>query len=115
MAHALDKSGKTPTQDALNGALDFIARVTGVCIPLQDFSRILALYPYANAKLSDHGWGDTELRDIVLDVVSHAFLGSTWPAFDDDAETKAFIERLRFANGEYEKKKRRDSGGDANF
>lgn len=97
LGHALENVGKTPGDDTIAQAVRYISDVSGIVFAPRQFSRILDLYPYAKAKVADYGWGDTEVEEMVLDVVANALLGTRWPLGVDDCDATAFIERLRFA------------------
>lgn len=97
LEHALENAHRSPDEDTLAQSVDFINNVSGVLLTPSQFSRLLDLYPYAKAKVSDYGWGDTEIREMVLDVVANAFLGTRWPIGRDDCDIEVFAQRLRFA------------------
>jgi len=95
--HALEFLGAEPGGDDIMAAAQFIEAATGIALNDNQLWRLLDLYPYAKAKLADCGWGDTELEGIVLDVVSHAFLGSRWPLAEEQCDKEAFLVQLRLA------------------
>lgn len=97
LEHALSNAGKTPAEKTLAMAVQYIGSVSGIVLTHGQFARLLDLYPYAKAKVSDYGWGDTEVEEMVLDVVANAFLGTSWPLGVDDCDIASFIDRLRFA------------------
>jgi hypothetical protein len=97
LEHALENARKAPDEHTVAEAVEFIAQASGVALTPLQFSHLLDLYPYAKAKVADYGWGDTEVREMVLDVVANAFLGTRWPMGVDKCDIGVFTERLRFA------------------
>ena len=97
LEHALENANKVPDEETIAAAVQFISEASGVNLTPPQFSRLLDLYPYAKAKVSDYGWGDTEIGEMVLDVVANAFLGTRWPIGRDDCDVDVFAQRLRFA------------------
>ncbi|KQZ44458.1 hypothetical protein ASD92_28320 [Massilia sp. Root1485] len=99
LKHALENANKVPDEGTIAEAVQFISDVSDVLLSPSQFSRIFDLYPYAEAKIADYGWGDTEVREAVLDVVANAFLGTRWPIGIDDCDVEVFAQRRRFAAG----------------
>ncbi|MGY6257306.1 hypothetical protein ACXIVK_27995 [Paraburkholderia caledonica] len=97
LQHALLHGSQVPTAETLTEAIRYIRKESGVALTPAQFSRLLDLYPYAKSKVADYGWGDTEVEEMVLDVVANAFLGTRWPLGVDDCDVNAFVARLRFA------------------
>jgi hypothetical protein len=97
LEHALEHADKQPDAETIAAAVQFISDASGVTLSPLQFSRLLDLYPYAKAKVADYGWGDTEVSEMVLDVVANAFLGTRWPISRDDCDVEVFAQRLRFA------------------
>ena len=48
-------------------------------------------------KLAAYGWGDTEVRELILDVVANFMANTRWPREKDDVDIQTFIERLKAA------------------
>lgn len=95
LEHALLCFQKSPSIECLQEAVDFLGEEIGIDFLIREFRLLLDLYPYVRVKLADYGWGDTEVRELVLDMVAHAILGSRWPIFGDKCDSEAFAERLR--------------------
>lgn len=98
LSHALEFAAKAPDDSVLTLAVRYIQTRVGISLSCVQFSRLLELYPFVNAKLADYGWGDSEVEQLVLDVLANAFLGSRWPVAGlEHCDVEAFSARLRFA------------------
>jgi len=74
----------------------FVKQNTGLDIPSFVLKNILDLYPEVRIRISqNHGVIDTDVGDILLDCISHFFLGCTWPRGDDDVDINKFTEILQ--------------------
>lgn len=101
--HALQNTGKAPSPECVQSAVEFLQEQADISLAPAELFQLLSLYPFAKAKLADYGWGDTEVADLILDVVAHAFLGSRWPMNGDDCDLQAFLDRLRHAVNSYKR------------
>lgn len=97
VAHALANVHKVPAPEAVASALQVIEREAGICLTAPQFLEILSLYPYQRAKLADYGWGDTEVRELVLDVVANIMANTRWPLGGDEVDIVAFVAMLQKA------------------
>lgn len=97
LKHVLANATKSPDNQTIVAAVQFIFEASGVSLSPLQFSRLLDLYPYLKATVADHGWGGAEVRVAVLDVVAHAILGTRWPRGADECDVRLFAQRLRFA------------------
>lgn len=101
LEHALQSAGKVPSTECVRSAAEFLQEQTDITLTSAELLSLLDLYPYAKAKLADYGWGDTEVGDLILDVIAHAYLGSRWPMNGDGCDTEVFLDRLRHARKSY--------------
>jgi hypothetical protein len=98
LEHALANADRVVEAETIRSAAGYVAEAAGVQVTHVEFEKMLKLYPYAVAKFADYGWGDTEIREMALDVVANALLGSRWPmGVDGDCDMNAFVVHLRFA------------------
>jgi hypothetical protein len=88
---------KAPTQEALSAAVRFIQQESGINLSPPQFLKILSLYPFQRAKLADYGFEDTEVREMMLDVVANVMANTRWPLNGDDVELSKFTYMLRKA------------------
>jgi hypothetical protein len=95
--HALANVLAEPAPDALAQAIQFVEQEAGIQLSAAQFKEILSLYPFARAKLADYGWGDTEVREMVLDVVANVMANTRWPLGSDEVELGAFVAMLKKA------------------
>ncbi|MDH4602318.1 hypothetical protein [Pseudomonas syringae] len=93
MANALS----VPGESALASAAECVATETGIQLSTEDLRRILSLYPVQRGKLAAFGWGDTEVRELILDAVANVMANTRWPLGKDDVDFQTFIARLKTA------------------
>ncbi|RMN17104.1 hypothetical protein ALQ64_03170 [Pseudomonas cannabina] len=94
---ALANVSSVPDQSALSGAVDCVADEVGIQLSTDELANILSLYPLQRGKLASYGWGDTEVREQILDAVANFMANTRWPQGKDDVDLKTFIERLKAA------------------
>lgn len=97
MEFALANASAVPNESALSGAVGYVSEQSGIQLSTDELSNILSLYPLQRGKLAAYGWGDTELRELILDVVANFIANTRWPVGKDDVDIQAFIERLKAA------------------
>ena len=94
---AMANASSVPNEPALSNAVGFIAEETGIQITAEELRNILSLYPMQRGKLAAYGWGETEVRELILDVVANFMANTRWPLEKDDVDIQTFIERLKAA------------------
>lgn len=73
-----------PNDGQLLKATEFIQSQIGFDLSTDQIGGILMLYPHARIKLVEYnGLGDTEVRDLLLDMMADFFLGCDWPKYGD--------------------------------
>lgn len=97
IAHALANVDKQPAEDAVKSAIQFIEHEAEIRLTHAQFLKIMSLYPYQRAKLADYGWGDTEVREMMLDVVANIVGNTRWPIGMDGVEIHQFVAMLKKA------------------
>lgn len=97
MDFALASASTIPDQSTLSGVVDFIRAETGILLSNEGLLQILSLYPAARGILAVDGWGDTQTRDLVLDVVANFMANTRWPKHGDNVDIHAFAEQLQAA------------------
>lgn len=97
LTHALANAQKIPAQDDVASAIQYIERESGIQLTAPQFLEIVSLYPYHRAKLADYGWGDTEVREMMLDVVANVMANTRWPIGSDKVELTSFVAMLKRA------------------
>jgi hypothetical protein len=91
-----DNRDKEPTNNHYLQARDFMSANAGFELSMQQVQGMLALYPHARIKLAAYnGIADTEVRDLLLNVLSNFFLGCDWPNYGDKVDLKIFLAALR--------------------
>lgn len=97
MEFALEHATAIPSDKTLTDAIAFIAEIAEIKLTREQLLAILSLYPVERGKLADYGWGDTEVREMVADVVTNFMTGSRWPLGKDDVDPAAFVSKLKKA------------------
>lgn len=94
---AVANASSVPNIAALAGAIDYVAEEAGILLSADELRSILSLYPVQRGKLAAYGWGDTEVRELILDVVANFMANTRWPVGRDEVDMQLFIERLKAA------------------
>ncbi|MCU6502228.1 hypothetical protein LPN04_30985 [Rugamonas sp. A1-17] len=99
LEHAMEHADQAVSAETIRDAVAYIVEAAGVPVTEMEFAKMLKLYPYAVAKFADYGWGDTEIREMALDVLTNTLLGTRWPTGrDSECDLDAFLIHLRFAH-----------------
>lgn len=97
MEFALANAQAIPSDEAMTQAVDYVTESCGIVLTNQQLLAIFSLYPIERGKFADYGWGDTEIRELTMDVIAHFFLSSRWPMFGDNVDVDAFVALLKKA------------------
>jgi len=74
----------------------FVKEHTELEIPNDVLKNILDLYPEARIRIvQNYGKIDTDVGDIILDAISHFFLGCSWPTGADNVDMPFFMGVLK--------------------
>lgn len=94
---AMANASSVPNESAVSSAVDCVAEEAGIQMSTEELRKILSLYPLQRGKLAVFGWGDTEVRELILDVVANFMANTRWPQGKDAVDSQTFIERLKAA------------------
>ncbi len=97
MEFALANASAVPNESAISSAVGYVSEQSGIQLSTDELSNILSLYPQQRGKLAAYGWGDTEVREIILDAVANFIANTRWPVGKDDVDIQAFIAGLKAA------------------
>jgi len=97
MEFAIANASSTPDEEALMEAAGYVAEEAGIQLSADELRNILSLYPMQRGKFASYGWGDTEVREFILDVVANFIANTRWPAGRDNVDIEAFVEKLKAA------------------
>jgi hypothetical protein len=97
MEFALANVRAIPSDDAVAPAVGYVLEACGIALTAQQLLAILSVFPIERAKFAEYGWGDTEIRELTLEVLAHFFLSSRWPLDGDEVDVAQFIARLQKA------------------
>lgn len=100
LSHALKNTHKAPSKEMLAAAVQLVEGTCGITLTASQFSRLVDLYPYEKADLSDYEWDSPKVTEAILNVVAHAFLGTRWPIGADNCDIDVFLGWLRRAAGQ---------------
>lgn len=95
---ALQMVNANPSAEAISAVCHFIDLAGGPNLTPQQMLAIYSLYPFERGRLALRGWGDPEVREDALNVVTNFFLGSRWPARGELScmeEHTSFMAKLR--------------------
>ncbi len=77
-------------------AHDLVKEHAGLDIPTTVLESILNLYPETKVRIADNkGVIDTDINDLLLDVIAHFFLGCSWPIGIDNVDIDVFLSVLK--------------------
>lgn len=94
---ALANASSIPTELTLSSAVDCVAEEAGIRLSTDQLCNILSLYPVQRGKLATCVCEDTELRELILDVVANFMANTRWPQGADNVDMQTFIGRLKAA------------------
>ncbi|MEE5177145.1 hypothetical protein V2K54_25880 [Pseudomonas alliivorans] len=94
---AMANASSVPEESALKSAVDCVADEAGIQLSAEELRNILSLYPWQRGKLAAYGWGDTEVRELILDAVANFMANTRWPLGKDDVDIQTFIAKLKAA------------------
>ncbi|MPQ71474.1 hypothetical protein [Pseudomonas sp. MWU12-2323] len=97
MEFAIANASSAPTQATISEAAGYVAEEAGIQLSDDELRHILSLYPVQRGKLASHGWGDTEVRELILDVVANFIANTCWPTGKDNVDIQIFVKRLKVA------------------
>lgn len=97
MEFAIANASATPDEGVLTEAAGYIAEEAGIQLSADELNNILSLYPMQRGKLARYGWGDTEVREFILDVVANFIANTRWPLGRDNVDIEDFVEKLKAA------------------
>lgn len=97
MEFAIANASAIPCPDALSQAAAFVEETSCIRLTSEQLLQILSLYPMQRGKLADYGWGDTEVRELLMSVIANFLTGSRWPTEKDDVNVELFVRKLQKA------------------
>jgi hypothetical protein len=97
MDHALLNANRIPSEKALALAAAHIEENSGISMSTPRLLEILSLYPMERGKLADYGCHDTEVTDLMMDVIANFIAGTRWPLFRDQVNIDVFVRKLQTA------------------
>ena len=84
------------TPEQLRDAAEFMSRISGLDIRIEQACILLRLYPPVRTRLVKYkDVEDPEVRDGLAFVLAHFFLACRWPRSDEDISYKDFISLLQ--------------------
>lgn len=83
--------------DQMQEIVDFVREQSEIDLNTQQVSDLLAGEASLLVDISEWGWDDTEVQSRIINVVTHRFLGKSWPTYGDNIDLRTFINQLRQA------------------
>lgn len=93
---ALSNNNKKMHSSLIDQAINFVEEISGIILTTDQLKDIFSLYPIKRSKLMEYGLeGETEMRELVANVLSDYLVGREWPTYGDKLNISSYIYILR--------------------
>ena len=85
-----------PSEELVQEAAQVLSECVDFLVPVEFVRQLLSMYPPVRINLAMVGSAqDSEVRDRLVDAMSHFLLGCTWPTYGDQVDAEEFSALLK--------------------